>query len=58
MYPEHADKIANSVDTDQEQSDLKEQSDLGLHYLSMPVCLKTYNHNSTLFTVRSTYYVL
>ena len=35
MHPKDAEGIANSVDPDQEQSDL------GLHYLPRPICLKT-----------------
>ena len=40
--PKVADPMANSVDPD-----LKEQSDLGLHCLHRPVCLKTLNHYGT-----------
>ena len=38
MHPKDAAGIANSVDPDQEQSDL------GLHCLPRPICPKTYDH--------------
>ena len=37
MSPKDADRMANSVDPDQ----IEEQSDLGLHCLPRPICLKT-----------------
>ena len=41
MRPKDADGMANSVDRDQEQSDL------GLHCLHRPICLKTYVNITT-----------
>ena len=38
MHPNGEDRMANSVDPDQEQSDL------GLHCLPRPICPKTYDH--------------
>ena len=38
MSPNAADGMANSVDPDQEQSDL------GLHCLPRPICPKTWDH--------------
>ena len=39
MSPKDANKTANSVEPD--QTALQEQSDLGLHFLSRTICLKT-----------------
>ena len=41
MHPNDAEGIANSVDPDQTAP---EQSDLGLHCLPRPICLKTWDH--------------
>ena len=40
MHPKDAEEIANSVDPDQTAP--LEQSDLGLHCLPRPICLKTF----------------
>ena len=41
MHPKDADRMANSVDTDQTAPSQTAQSDLHLHCLPRPVCLKT-----------------
>ena len=39
MHPKDADGLANSIDLDQEQSDL------GLHCLPRPICSKTLHYH-------------